>query len=355
MGALSPYEQRALDGVEREKQRKVAKSPRRLVPPKVKAAASNAGSWAKDVPGADKAAHAATRGYEKAAEGLGKLMARSTQFMLSTARVLRAYRRNGLPVEELADIHNLDLQVIDRVAKFKRLNHVYASIVAVEGAGAGAAISGGTLLAAGGSAGAGAGVAPGLALVSGAVAGDAVAVLMAGSRVVAHTALYYGYNPEDPKEEVFMMSVISLGTASTQGAKMTSYGELSRLTQLLARSAPWEKLNTSVLTKISQKFAARFGQNLTKKKLGQFVPLAGIAVGAGMNYAMVDSIADAAYWSYRERFLRDKLGEAMAVPPEPTQGPDDGRAPGALEEPIDVMKLLEEEGINTRTDDETGL
>lgn len=353
MGALSSYEQGALDQVEQEKLRRLAKSPRRLVPAKVKTTAKNAGRRAKDLPGAEQAAQAAAKGYAKAAEGMGKFMARSSQFTLSSHRVLRAYRRNGHTLENLADIHELDLQVLDRVARFKRLNHIYASAAAVEGAGSGAAISGGTLLAAGGSAGAGAGAAPGLALVSAAVATDAAAVLIAASRVVAHTGLYYGYNPEDPKEEIFMMSVISLGAASTQGAKMAAYSELSRVTQMLARSAPWVKLNTSVLAKVSQKFATKFGQNLTKKKLGQFVPLAGIAVGAGMNYTLVDNIADAAYWSYRERFLRDKLGEAMAVPPEQTLGRDDGER--ILEEPIDVLKLLESEGINTSADGESGV
>jgi hypothetical protein len=353
MGTISSYEQKALSEVEREKQRTLAKSPRRLVPARVKATATNAGRRAKELPGAEKAAQAAARGYAKAAEGMGKLMARSSQFTLSGHRVLRAYRRHGHTLENLADIRGLDLQVVDRVARFRRLNHIYASAAAAEGAGSGAAISGGTLLAAGGSAGAGAGAAPGLALVTTAVATDAAAVLMAASRVVAHTALYYGYNPEDPKEEIFLMSVISLGAASTQGAKMSAYSELSRLTQMLARSAPWAKLNTSVLARVSQKFAAKFGQNLTKKKLGQFVPLAGIAVGAGMNYAMVDNIADAAYWSYRERFLRDKLGEEMAVPSQQALGPAD--AEGVFEEPIDVLKLLEGEGINTSGGGESGV
>ena len=44
---------------------------------------------------------------------------------------------------------------------------------------------------------------------------DAAALLAACSRVVAHDALYYGYDPRDPVEEVFMMQVIGLGLANT--------------------------------------------------------------------------------------------------------------------------------------------
>jgi len=87
------------------------------------------------------------------------------------------------------------------------------------------------------------------------------------------------------------MSVIGPGMASSQVGKVAAYGELSRLTQLLARQAPWVKLNEQVTTKVVQRFAAKFVQRLTKKKLGQFVPVAGIAVGAGLNYLVLDQTA----------------------------------------------------------------
>lgn len=44
------------------------------------------------------------------------------------------------------------------------------------------------------------------------------------------------------------------------------------------------------------------------------MPVAGIAFGAGVNYATVDRIADAANLAYRERFLRSKLGQSIVVP-----------------------------------------
>ena len=38
-------------------------------------------------------------------------------------------------------------------------------------------------------------------------------------------------------------------------------------------------LNQQTLVKVVQKFATQFGQKLTKKKLGQFVPVAGVGIG----------------------------------------------------------------------------
>ncbi len=346
---LSSYEERVLVEIEERKQRELAKSPRRLVPQRVKDATTNVTGRARTLPGAEQAAQAAAAGYEKAAVGLGKFMTRSSQFTLNSERVLKAYRRRGNTLGSLEDIHTLDLKVVDSVAKFTRLNQVYASAAMAEGVGAAALIGGGAAIAgAGGIAGAGAGAAPGLGLVAVAVASDATLVLGAASRAVAHTALYFGYDPTDPREEVFMMSVMGLGAATTQGAKMAAYSELSRLTQLLVRNAPWEQLNQFALTAIATRFAEQFGARLTKKKLGQFVPVAGMAIGGGLNYRTVDRIADAAYWTYRERFLRQKLGEAMTIPDIPL-AESEGEV-GVLEDPIDILKALEEQGIEIPED-----
>jgi hypothetical protein len=168
-----------------------------------------------------------------------------------------------------------------------------------------------------------------------AVLADAAGVLGLAARSVAATALYYGFDPHRPEEEIFMMSVIGLGMASGTTAKTAAYSELSQLTQLLARSAPWAKLNEKVLTKIAQQFAAKFGQTLTKKKLGQFVPVAGMVVGAGLNYSVIDQIS--VHHAYRERFLIEKSGGKLS-------GTVDRATPSAQDDDVvDVIGLLREE------------
>lgn len=105
----------------------------------------------------------------------------------------------------------------------------------------------------------GAASAPGLGAVATAVAADAALVLAASQRVVAHMALYYGYDPFDPAEAAFTFSVVNLGSAMTAGGKAAAYRELSQLTQMLARRAAWEQLNRHVLPQVAQRFAVQFG------------------------------------------------------------------------------------------------
>jgi hypothetical protein len=348
MADLSPYEQRALAEVDEHKRDVLSRSPRRLVPDKVRDGASRRASAAeqrlRSMPGGDAAMKRIVSGYTASAKGIGKFVTKSGQISLSEERIVRAYRRRGHDVTELEHVRGLDLRVIEKHVRPKRMDFLYASTAALEGMAAGAVISGGEALATLGSVfGAGVPAAPGLGAVASAMAGDAAFVLAAGSRAAAHIAMYYGYDTSMPSEEIFIMGVLNLGTAATAGAKYYAYRELSQLAQGLARRATWATLDKHVLTQIAKRFSNEMSVRLTQRKMGQLVPVAGIAVGAGLNYRILDQISDAAYWTYRERFLHEKRGgsTAFTVPSPPgTVAPDDE---GAEETPVSVLELLEPE------------
>lgn len=330
---LSSYEQREWDRLQQRKAASLRKQPRRL-PAKARDRLSAAADKAKTAPGADKV----LAGYATAARGLGKATGSTATRTVSIKSVIKQYQRAGYDIGSLAQIQQLDLRAVDAVARFSRIRYGHSVLAAAGGFGSAAVVTGGEVLAGAGTvAGAGAGAAPGLGTVAAAVLADAAGVLGLAARSVAATALYYGYDPHRPEEEIFMMSVIGLGMASGTTAKTAAYAELSQLTQLLARGAPWARLNEKVLTKIAQRFAAKFGQTLTKKKLGQFVPVAGMVVGAGLNFWVIDQISVAAHYAYRERFLIEKSGGKPA-------GTVGGATPSAQDDDvIGVIGLLREE------------
>ncbi|MGW4535395.1 EcsC family protein [Nocardia sp. NPDC004340] len=342
--ALSEYEQQQLEKVREHRERELSRSPRRLVPESVKDKSRQLYGKAMKTPGAAMVRDGGAAALKAAGEGAGKFMTRTGQLTTSEKRVVHAYSKQGHSVEHLDDIRKLDLRAVDKVASFTRLHYAYSASAAAEGAAAGFAVSGGQIVAAGGAvAGAGAGAAPGLGAIAAAMGVDAAALLTVCSRVIAHDALYYGYDPLDPAEEVFMMQVIGLGLAVTPSAKAVAYQQLAILTRSLATNAAWRELNKQTFVKVVQRFAGQFGEKLTKKKLGQFVPVAGIAIGAALNWKMVDDVANAAYWAYRERFLFEKGGE---LPPIVIDVEVDDSAPADdSETPIDVPAILESEGI----------
>ena len=340
-GNLSAYEEQVLHEVEEHRQRQLERSPRRLVPEKVRATAARIGEAMKNAPGAQQVIDA----YIKAAGGITKAFSKAGQRTISTNRVLNAYQRRGHNVVELKHIRQLDLEIVERKVRPKHIDVAYAGIALVEGAVTGGVITGGeALFGAGTVLGVGAGGAPGLGLVTGAIATDTAFSLTLMNRAVAHTALYYGYDPSEPPEAVFAMSVLGLGSATTSGAKLAAYRELSQLTQLLARRATWKQLNAHVLPQIATRFANQFGFRIAQRKLGVVVPVAGIAVGAGLNYALLDSVIDAAYWAYRERFLREKTGEfAIDLPTgEAFDTKPDSDHESQVEVPIDVLGIVDD-------------
>ena len=119
-------------------------------------------------------------------------------------------------------------------------------------------------------------------------------------------SLLYGYDPEEPAEKLFIMSVVNAGTAVSAGAKSAAMADISRLTQALVRKKTWEILDKSVVAQVSKQFAKAFGVRLTKQGLGKVVPVAGILIGGTLNWTTLEGIVDAANMAYRRRFLLEK-------------------------------------------------
>lgn len=264
-----------------------------------------------------KGAHALGTGARKAAEAIPdgisdwsgaaftsmrKSVARVSRAGLSPKQVVAKHKKRKHAVSNLSDLRRLDLEQIDAV-RGRGASWGYPLAAALSGAGAGLAISGGELavpLTGGASA------APSGAVIAGAFVGDAALVLALGSRCVGEVSLHYGYDPEEPAEKLFIMSVVNAGTAVSAGAKSAALADMSRLTQALVRKKTWEILDRSIVSQVSKQFAKAFGVRLTKQGLGKVVPVAGILVGGTLNWTTLEGIFDAANIAYRRRFLLEK-------------------------------------------------
>jgi hypothetical protein len=318
-GGLVPYDAAAWNEVNTWRQRQLERRDRRLVPAAWRERLARTGTATKDrleaLPGAERFETL----FLDALRGLTDLGSRAARASIRRDPIVKAYQKRGHAVMSLQDIRGLELRDIDKVKP--RLDLAYIAASTVEGAGAGLAVSGGTILATGGSVfGAGAGAAPGAATVVGAMAADAAAVLVASHRAVAHVAAYYGYDVDEPGERMFALGVLSIGTASEAG-KAAAYVELNKLVQALARRQTWKQLNSRVVSKIVGRVYAALGMRLTQRKLGQAVPVVGIMIGAGLNARLLSRITDDAEHLYRERFLREKYGLEPDV--EPGSAADD--------------------------------
>ncbi|WP_120521462.1 EcsC family protein [Arthrobacter celericrescens] len=267
-------------------------------------------------------------------------IARVSRAGLSPKQVVAKHNKRKHAITVLSDLRSLDLEQIDAV-RGRAASWGYPLAAALSGAGAGLAISGGELAV---PLSGGAAAAPSGAVIAGAFVGDAAFVLALGSRCVGEVSLHYGYDPEEPAEKLFIMSVVNAGTAVSAGAKSAAMADISRLTQALVRKKTWEILDRSIVAQVSKQFAKAFGVRLTKQGLGKVVPVAGILVGGSLNWATLEGIFDAANIAYRRRFLLEKyphLGEEEErgfFPDDDQPGPDGG------DEPISVLGEIVEAG-----------
>lgn len=303
---MTRYDSRAWTEVEKWRDSQLTARTRHLIPAKARARISGAGETAKakfdSLPGADKFEEL----FLSAMGGLVELGSRTAMASVRDSAIIAAYKKHGHDVETVEDIGKLDLRDIDKVKP--NLTLAYTAAATAEGAAAGFAISGGEIVATGGTIlGVGAGAAPGVGLVAGVMAADAAAVLVAANRSIAHTAAYYGYDLDHPDERLFAVAVLSMGTAA-QGGKAAAYIEINKLIQALARRATWQQLRENVVTRVIEKVFTRLGYRVTQRKLGQAVPVVGTLIGAGMNARLLSSITDDADHIYRERFLRERYG-----------------------------------------------
>jgi hypothetical protein len=273
-------------------------------------------------------------------QSIRQTVGRAARAGLSSKRVIALHTKRGHDVATLRDLRRLDLEQVDAV-RGRAASWYYPAAAALSGAGAGLVISGGELVIA---ASAGAAAAPSGGAIAGAFAADTAAVLGLASRAVGHVSLFYGYDPEEPAEKLFVMSVVNVGTASSATAKNAAMADISRLTQALFRGKAWDVLNDAVVTKVSQQFAKAFGFRLTKKGLGKAVPAFGIVVGGTLNWTTLEGIVDAADMAYRRRFLLDKYPH-LADGEEFGSFPDSGQdVPDDADEEISLLDEIAEAG-----------
>lgn len=335
---ISQYDAASWADLARWKHRRFERESWHLLPRGVRRGMSRAAGATKDqfekLPGAQNFEAL----FVDALRGLSDAAARTARASVRRGALVEAYRKRGHDVTDLDDIRKLELRDIDQVKPRLDIGYILASTL--EGAGAGFAVSGGTILATGGTVfGAGAGAAPGAATVVGVMAADAAAVLVASQRAIAHIAAYYGYDVDEPHERLFALGVLGVGTADEVG-KAAAYAELNKLVQALARRQTWQQLNSRAVARIVSQVYSALGMRLTQRSLGKAVPVVGIALGAGLNAKTLSKVVDDAEHLYRERFLREKYGLPQATPDETVTGGGDAVA---LTEIVDAEIVDEDE------------
>ncbi len=269
---------------------------RRLVPPRVRELTGKASKVVsaryEKVPGHEQADWV----LEKAFDGGMALTFRPALRTVRPDSVVRRVSIRHPSVENLSDLRGLSLEECDTLRRsglgwtIGSAAEGAASSIAVTGAEVSTTVSGGVTA----------------SVVFGAIVTDVATTMAVMGRSIGVVASTYGYDVRQPEEEFFALGVLSLASASTPSGKMAAMASLSRLTQQMMRRATWAQLRRHLLVNAIEHSYKALGFTLTKKKLGQAVPVAGAVLNAGVNAGLVNQAFRRAEAVYRLRFLSEK-------------------------------------------------
>lgn len=223
---------------------------------------------------------------ENVVAGLLKLTNEIVQDSVWTDAIYRDYRRVGLAVASRDDLLRLDLRDVDGV--LKGLDAKYRALAAVEGA------------------------ATGYAGLPGIVP-DVVALVALNLRAVGEYAAYCGFDVAHPAERLYALQMLDAVSTVSDVSKQVTLSPIIRVSSRLARNQAAQTIEQFALTRAIRNVTQALGLHLTAAKIAQIVPVTGAVVGSSYNAYYTSKVCDAAFFLYRERFLKQKYGEGRMV------------------------------------------
>lgn len=140
--AISAYEQREWDRLQKRKGEAVNKKARQLLPASARKRVVAVTEAVQRTPAAEAAASA----YAGAATELGRIIGGAASLTVSNESIVKQFQKAGHDVAKLGDVRELDLEHIDSVAHLGRVRWGHSGTAALGGFASGAAITGGTVL-----------------------------------------------------------------------------------------------------------------------------------------------------------------------------------------------------------------
>lgn len=141
---------------------------------------------------------------------------------------------------------------------------------------------------------------------------DVPATITLALRTARLTGLCYGFGADSASERVFILDILQLAGANSEGDKQKALARLSAdRTDLPAET--WGEIvkltgHSAGAHAAAKRVATVLGANLSARKAAQVAPIIGAAVGAGTNAAFQNDVAMAARHAYRDRWLAVREG-----------------------------------------------
>jgi hypothetical protein len=201
-------------------------------------------------------------------------------------------RKRGLDLGSFIELRQQDLKVCDRLLAFNTLK--WRSAGAFEGGAMG-------MLA----------MVP-VAGIPAAMTADILVIQVMSTSIASRIAYSYGYDAKDPDEQAFIQRLVRRSFMA-QAAKAKPLRETARAANAAKGRINWSaKLRgdhrlLAALEELMQQLGTG-GSRVSVQNVAKVVPFVGVLIGAGMNPAVLGSVAADAQRYCQTRFLCEKYG-----------------------------------------------
>lgn len=193
--------------------------------------------------------------------------------------VLEDARSLGLKVDEVRDLRDQPLEKLDEMAR-KRLDD-HAILAAIEGGGTGL---GGIVL----------------------IAADIPLLLGINLRMIQQIAASYGFVLSGPEFRPLVLSVFNVASSGSRQARSDSIREISVAAAAFANDLDYKGRVRGSFREQNRHLPREIAKNIIGRKLAQAIPIAGAAVGAGINYWFTSEATKTAFMLCRALYLERK-------------------------------------------------
>lgn len=223
----------------------------------------------------------------KAVLGFMEMLKDVSYWTYSEKNLIKKARKAGIHVNSIQELACQDLMLLDGIARSYSISN--KMIAALEGAGCGLG---------------------GLALI----AADVPALFAIGFRSIQQIGAAYGFDMRNPDMLPVIMSAFHAGSGIPPAVKSSILADMSMAAAALAGKTVYGKIagqtKTVLLVDMFKKYLnsipSRLAENISKRKLGQAIPVIGAALGAGFNYWFMNNVATSARMIFRKMYIERK-------------------------------------------------
>lgn len=203
----------------------------------------------------------------------------ASEWTYDASDTLAEARKAGLSIEKIEDLRDQPLEQLDPLARGHFTQN--AVLAAIEGGGTGL---GGAVL----------------------IAADIPLLFTINFRLIQQIGACYGYPMRGPQYRPLVLAIYNVAASGGREAKGTALREISVAAAAFANNLAYKGRVTGTFQEQNRHLPREIAKNIVGRKLGQAIPIAGAAVGAGINYWFTSETAKTAYMLFRALYLERK-------------------------------------------------